>query len=634
MALVVGGALVGAPAGAGAKTIVTHSPDSLAPPHAPAHWLPPEAWVYNHWLPYDEGRLYRLLGITREDLWRQLRDDHRTLAQLAARHGWKSPHKLAAALVQPREGTVSRGWIRILRARAERTITQGHLAQHLFFHSLHQFAIPSAAPDIFGVTDARFRELRREELSPLAIGRLHGRSPGEVQAMAIEVLRDRLKAGVEGGSMTRRQARILRGRQLSQLPRWLDQQRYNGPPLTTRGALLKIPQDYSSNPVISADGRYVAYEAYRQKLKLAIKLGEIAVLRADLQTGTSALVSRVRGPNGTGLRPSSAYNPSISADGGRVTYETSAGNQNFAKRYGRIGVLLCDLHGATPSTRLVQGKPAEPALADSQSAYNPVVSGDGASVAYEAIRAGRTSVIVRGPRSIRPAIAGRAAGGSSYEDPFEPGISTDGTRVVATVTRGRVDDPGASSSSVVVRDLAANRTIVVSRADGPGGAIANGYSADGAISPDGRFVAFTSQAMNLGGPRGRLSLYLRDLQAGRTLRIPTPGGRPLAPVVAAGGTAVAFTVDRGAGSRVHVWHAATGTVEVASRATGASGALGDGRSDDASISADGTRIAFATTASNLGKARGGAPRAIYVRDLTARTTTLVSDPAAAYAVGS
>src|SRR3954447_4957225 len=79
------------------KPILTKSSDSDAPANAPAPWLPPEAGVYNHCPPYDETRLYTLLGITRVGLWEQLRDDHRTLAQLAARHGWPDPRKLAAA---------------------------------------------------------------------------------------------------------------------------------------------------------------------------------------------------------------------------------------------------------------------------------------------------------------------------------------------------------------------------------------------------------------------------------------------------------------------------------------------------------------------------------------------------------
>src|SRR3954454_7897434 len=81
--------------------------DSLAPPGAPAHWLPPEAWVYDHWLAYDEGRLYALLGVTRGGIWRQLGDAHHTPAELARAHGWPSPERLAAALVAPRAGAVS-----------------------------------------------------------------------------------------------------------------------------------------------------------------------------------------------------------------------------------------------------------------------------------------------------------------------------------------------------------------------------------------------------------------------------------------------------------------------------------------------------------------------------------------------
>src|SRR4051795_9200892 len=354
-----------------AKRIVPKSPDSAAPRGAPAHWLPPEAWVYNHWLPYDETRLYALLGIRRVGLWEQLRDDHRTLAQLAARHGWPDPLKLAAALVAPDAAKAGAPRARALRERALRTITQGHLAQHLFFHSLHQFGIASEAPEIFGVTDVEFRRLRRAELSPLAIARLHGRSPGEVQALAIAVLRERARTGVHGDAMPSAQAARLLRRQLSQLPRWLDQARYNGPPPTYRGALVALPRDYASNPAISADGRHVAYEAYRQKLPLAVKFGEIAVLRADLTSGQSAIISRLPSGGPSGPDPISAYNAAISGDGRRIAFESSRGNQNFAKRYGRIGVMLATRRRTRKLDRRIRGVP------ESQSAYNPVVSADG-----------------------------------------------------------------------------------------------------------------------------------------------------------------------------------------------------------------------------------------------------------------
>ncbi len=601
------------------------SPDSLAPANAPAHWLPPEAWVYNHWLPYDEDRLYRTLKISRQELWQQLRDDRRTLAQLAARRGWRDPRRLAAALVAPRAAGSDRATAARLRDRALRTITQGHLAQHVFFHSLHQFAIPSAAPDIFGVTDAKFRALRRQELSPLAVGRLDGRSPASVQGAAIAVLRERAAAGVRGGAIGAAQARLLLRRQVTQLPRWLNQARYNGPPLTHRGALVSAPRDYASNPVISADGRYVAYEAYRQKLPLAVKLGEIAVLRTDLVAGTTELVSGVAPGGPTGPDPISTYNPAISGDGRLVAFESSPGNQNFAKRYGRIGTMLCDLGAHTTS----QVDDPDEGAADSQSSYAPAISADGSRVVFQAVRAERTVVLARDLPSgaVQTVVAGDLAGRPRFADPYEPAVSADGSRVVYTYAEG---GNGASRSSVRVRDLRTGTTLIASRADGAQGAV-DGGAADPAISPDGRFVAFTSTSRILGrGAGSPAALYLRDLETGRTKRIPAGGGRPLNPVVSSGASAVAFTAVRGARASVVVWSAATGRTEVASRAAGVGGATGDGWSDTPSLSADGRLVAFASTATNLDPSRKDGARAIFLRDQGALTTRAVSDVATAY----
>src|SRR5215217_2794278 len=81
----------------------TKSLDSEAPPGSPPHWLPNETWVMQHWLPYDETRLYSLLGVTRGEIWRWLRDDTRNLAGLAALHKWEA-HDLARELVKPWQG--------------------------------------------------------------------------------------------------------------------------------------------------------------------------------------------------------------------------------------------------------------------------------------------------------------------------------------------------------------------------------------------------------------------------------------------------------------------------------------------------------------------------------------------------
>ncbi|MCW3040119.1 MAG: hypothetical protein JWM31_2024 [Solirubrobacterales bacterium] len=607
--------------------VAKKSPDSAAPATAPAHWLPPEPWVYNHWLPYDEARLYRVLGITRPELWAQLRDDHRTLAGLAAQHGYPDPARLAAVLVAPRAGALGPAGTREMTRRAVLSITQGHLAQHLFFHSLHQFAIPSAAPDIFGVTDVSFRALRRHELSPLAIGRLQGRSPSRVEGEAIAVLDERVRAGVDGGDISREQGALLLRRQLTQLPRWLDQARYNGPPPTHRGSLVEKPADYASNPAISGDGRFVAYEAYRQKLPLAVQLGEIAVLRTDLRTGRTRLVSAIPGRGTAGPNPTSTYNPAISGDGRRVTYESSAGNQNFAKRYGRIGTLLGDVRtGRTISV----GRP-DRTSPDSQSSYNPDVAAEGRRMIYQAVRDGRTVVRARDVRTGREStvVAGARAGGARYADPFEATLTADGARVAYTLAQGTVTDPSDARSSVRVRDLRTGRVLIASRADGRRGRLADGFSADAAISPDGRYVAFTSTAPDLGVGAGQVGLFLRDLERGRTRRIRTGGARPLDPVLARSARVVAFTAVTGSTARVMAWSAATGTASVLSRGPG--GRPSDGFSGDPSISADGRRVAFASTATDLGAGTGDGTRAIYVRDLARHRTRRVSHPEVAYA---
>jgi len=595
-----------------AATVKKASFDSEAPVDAPAHWLPPEDWVYNHWLPYDEGRLYSLLGVTRGQIWRQLRDDRHNLAELAADRGWPDPAKLATALVAPRAGDVTPATLKILRARAQRTITQGHLSQHLLFHSLHQFAIPSEAPAIFGVTDAEFRELRRGEQSPLEIGRLHGRSPSRVQALSSGVLLERVRFGTDTGVMSERQGRILLRRQVSQLPRWLAQVRYNGPPPTHEGQLTKKPRPFAANPVLSGDGGRVVFESYLQKLPLALKKGEISVLsRATAGGGETRNASYNRGRT-----PRSAYNPSVSADGRVVAFESAEGNLNFAKRYGQIRVGVNDAR--TGRTRSVRSPAARAGV--SRSEYNPVVSADGRSVAYQAQRSGgESAVYVTDLRSGRTELASRRGRSAPRADDgvYDPAISGDGQRVAFTTAASNLGAGDLKGhTQVFVRDRATKTTTLVSRGSGADGAIADEYSADPAISRDGRYVAFASTAGNLGGRSAADSsrIYVRDLKTRRTTAVSDPRGFALKPSISGDGRVVAYiSVRDGRSTVLYRDGRGRGPERVASRAGGARGALAKGSSADAAISA-----------ANLSPDKPDDRRGVFVRDLRTHATTLVS----------
>ncbi|MDP9294194.1 MAG: hypothetical protein M3O90_07220, partial [Actinomycetota bacterium] len=399
----------------------TASLDSDAPPGAPPHWLPGEPWVMQHWLPYDERRLYSLLGVDRGVIWRQLRDDTRNLAELAQQRGWE-PRALAHELVAPWRGQLrDPDRLALLERRALRTLTQGHLAQHLFFHSLHQEAIPSHATQIFGVASrSEWSTLRRSELSPLQICRLNGLPRGHVQEQAAATLREYAAKGVARQAIPPAQAARLLSRQLRQLPRWLQQTRYNGPPpLVSPRSSPATASNYSNNAALSGDGRRVVFESYQAKLAIAKRLGEIAVMARAVGAGAPPVLASGQSPD-----PRSNYNPALSADGRWVAFESALGNLNFAKRYGRMEILARDLR----SGRTIRVS-HPPDLTISRSAYNPTISGDGRLIAYEAYDrpdepGGGTRVVVRDLRSGRehavPAPAGVAA------ELYEPRLSADG----------------------------------------------------------------------------------------------------------------------------------------------------------------------------------------------------------------
>jgi TolB protein len=191
-------------------------------------------------------------------------------------------------------------------------------------------------------------------------------------------------------------------------------------------------------------------------------------------------------------------------------------------------------------------------------------------------------------------LVSRAAGATGPAGNFgssAPSVSGDGRLVAfgSWATNLHPDDSDGNFDAFV-RDLQANTTTLVSRATGASGANANGNSWARAISADGRFVAFVSAATNLSPDDGdtTIDVYVRDLQ--------------------------------------------TGTTTLLSRATGASGVKGNGGSFEPAISADGRFVAFESEATNLHPDDGDTSEDLFVRDLQANTTTLVSRATAASGV--
>jgi Tol biopolymer transport system component len=146
------------------------------------------------------------------------------------------------------------------------------------------------------------------------------------------------------------------------------------------------------------------------------------------------------------------------------------------------------------------------------------------------------------------------------------------------------------------------------------GSQANGPSFSPAVSMDGRFVAFASDATNLvlGDTNGVRDVFVRDLATGTTTRVSvasdgTPGNGASGVghgALSAGGRIVAFSsvattlggCDNGAG-QIFVHDRATGVTTCIS--VGPGRVQGDGSSFGPQVSADGRFVAFTSGAPNL-----------------------------------
>ena len=174
----------------------------------------------------------------------------------------------------------------------------------------------------------------------------------------------------------------------------------------------------------------------------------------------------------------------------------------------------------------------------------------------------------------------------------------------------------------------------------PTGQSADGSSYYPSISADGRYVAFTSEASNLvpGDTNGVLDVFRKDRLTGEVVRVSVgPGGEQgddasytsYLTAISADGRYVCFASDArnlvpgdtNGREDIFVRDVLAGTTTRVS--VGLGGVQADGDSQIASMSEDGNRIVFESRATNLIGGRTH-PDNVYVRDLAAGLTLLAS----------
>jgi Tol biopolymer transport system component len=387
----------------------------------------------------------------------------------------------------------------------------------------------------------------------------------------------------------------------------------------------------SSNPSISADGRYAAFASSASNLVSGDTNGSSDIFVHDDGTSETSRVSVAsNGMEGSG----SSGNPSISADGRYAAFVSSAPNLASGVWNGYQHVYVHDrLTGETSQVSV-----ASDGAQGNSNSLDVSISADGRYVAFSSAASnlvsgdtnGSVDIFVRDRQAgetLRVSVASDGTQGNGGSSSY-PSISADGRYVAfSSLASNLVSGDTNGSSDIFLRDRQTRETLRVSVAsDGTQG---NSGCFFPSISGDGRYVAFASSASNLvsGDTNGNSDIFLHDRQTGETSRVSVAsgdtqgsGGSSSYPSVSADGRYVAFSSaasnlvsgDKNGAWDVFVHDHQTGEAHRVSIAS--DGTQGNDSSSDASISADGRYVAFDSFASNLVSGDTNGARDVFVHD--------------------
>jgi hypothetical protein len=227
---------------------------------------------------------------------------------------------------------------------------------------------------------------------------------------------------------------------------------------------------------ISEDGRFVAFASAAGNLGESGPPGAVEGYVKNLETGKLTLVTRADGPSGEPANEAGIYNLVLSENGRYVLFTSDATN------------LSSELPGEEPGETHVYRRD---------------------------LRTGETLLVDR--VSHEGAIFSRAAESDT--------ISANGRYVTFTADVANLESESGDHSETTtavgyLSDLVENTTTAVTRADGAAGELADGERLEGiSVSPDGRFVAFSSDADNLTAEDEEgvwEQIYLRELGTNTT----------------------------------------------------------------------------------------------------------------------
>jgi Tol biopolymer transport system component len=377
---------------------------------------------------------------------------------------------------------------------------------------------------------------------------------------------------------------------------------------------------------------------------VGLLLGLATVLAATSRAASMPATERVSVSSSGGQASGLSFEPALSGSGRFVAFQSLASDLVPGDTNGTVDVFVFDRRSRRLERVSVSSSGA--GATGTLALEPPWLSACGRVVAFASdasgLVAGDTNgvwdVFVRDRsrgRTIRASV--RSSGAQANGRSQNLRLSDNGRFVVfesdaSNLVRGDTN----RATDVFVHDLRGGETtrVSISSSDGQG----NGPSSDPAISADGRFVSFSSEASNLvPGDTNRASdVFVHDRRTHRTLRASLNSlerqgkGDSMASHLAPAGTLVAFTsrasnLVRGDSNRVSdifVRDTAAGRTERIS--VNSTGSQANADSNRAAGFAGRRYIAFSSSASNLVRRDTNKVQDVFVHDRMAGVTRRVS----------
>jgi hypothetical protein len=311
--------------------------------------------------------------------------------------------------------------------------------------------------------------------------------------------------------------------------------------MTTAG---NHPDGDSSEPNVSADGRFVVFSSFARNLGAADDNGGPDIFIRDMSLGTGNAAAtrtvsvRLDGNANEATGDGRSFDPQVSDDGRFVSFRSAATNLVANDVNGMIDTYVRDM--GTGTNILVSVSTA--GVSGNAESESNSISGDGKFVAFRSAASDLVAndtnnapdIFLRNLQTNQTTLlsVNRTGTASARGQSRFPWLSsTASAAAFSSSANDLVETDANGQEDIFIRDLVNGPIYLLSTSVANNGNGGNGASFDAYTSRDGRFVTFTSEASDLaaGDTNGRTDVFFTNAPIRSDNPDPGPGPDPTDP---------------------------------------------------------------------------------------------------------